>query len=258
MTKAIFFDIDGTLISFKTHQIPKETIHALHELRKKDIKLFIATGRHHSMISLDSIFKFDGYITLNGQYCYNNNKEIIHKQHIKKEDIEIIADQTSKNLYACYFIKENEVFTNMVNDEVKWFANELNTKIPKVYNPSTEAVENDIYQLTAFVDKEQENLLLNSTNFIDATRWHDKFIDITPKGGSKSVGIEAVLKHYNIPLEQTMAFGDGENDVTMLKHVKTGVAMGNASDFVKSSADYVTSHIDDNGLVKALEHFKIL
>ena len=50
-----------------------------------------------------------------------------------------------------------------------------------------------------------------------------------------------------------MAFGDGENDITMLKHVKTGVAMGNASDFVKEAADYVTSHIDDNGLVKALE-----
>ena len=101
-------------------------------------------------------------------------------------------------------------------------------------------------------------MLLNSTNHIDATRWHDKFIDVTPKGGSKSVGIEAILKYYNIPLEETMAFGDGENDVTMLKHVKTGVAMGNASDFVKGSADYVTSHIDDNGLVKGLEHFKIL
>ena len=83
MTKAIFFDIDGTLVSFKTHQIPKETIHALHELRKKDIKLFIATGRHHSMITLDNVFQFDGYVTLNGQYCYNN-KEIIYKQSIKK------------------------------------------------------------------------------------------------------------------------------------------------------------------------------
>ena len=257
MTKAIFFDIDGTLVSFKTHQIPEETIHALHELRKKDIKLFIATGRHHSMITLDNIFKFDGYVTLNGQYCYNN-KEVIYKQCIKKEDIEIIAEQTSKNLYACYFIKENEVFTNMVNDHVKWFASELNTKIPEVCNPAVETAENDIYQLTAFVDKKQEDMLLNSTNHIDATRWHDKFIDVTPKGGSKSVGIEAVLKYYNIPLEETMAFGDGENDITMLKHVKTGVAMGNASDFVKEAADYVTSHIDDNGLVKALEHFKIL
>ena len=82
--KYFFFDIDGTLVSFKTHQIPKETIHALHELRKKDIKLFIATGRHHSMITLDNVFQFDGYVTLNGQYCYNN-KEIIYKQSIKKK-----------------------------------------------------------------------------------------------------------------------------------------------------------------------------
>ena len=66
MTKAIFFDIDGTLVSFKTHKIPQETIHALHELRKKDIKLFIATGRHHSMITLDNIFTAAGIFSSTG------------------------------------------------------------------------------------------------------------------------------------------------------------------------------------------------
>ncbi len=45
MIKAIFFDIDGTLVSFKTHKIPESTIQALHTLKAKGIKLFIATGR---------------------------------------------------------------------------------------------------------------------------------------------------------------------------------------------------------------------
>ena len=45
MVKAIFFDIDGTLVSFKNHQIPKSTFDALYKLKEKGIKLFIATGR---------------------------------------------------------------------------------------------------------------------------------------------------------------------------------------------------------------------
>ena len=51
MVKAIFFDIDGTLVSFKTHEVPRSTIDALDILRKKGIKVFIATGRHYSSIN---------------------------------------------------------------------------------------------------------------------------------------------------------------------------------------------------------------
>ena len=45
MTKALFFDIDGTLVSFETHRIPSSTIEALEAARAKGLKIFIATGR---------------------------------------------------------------------------------------------------------------------------------------------------------------------------------------------------------------------
>ena len=68
MTKAIFFDIDGTLLSFQTHTMSPATLSALHKLRENGILLFLSTGRHRSMIQpvLD-LFPFDGCITLNGQ-----------------------------------------------------------------------------------------------------------------------------------------------------------------------------------------------
>ena len=56
MVKAIFFDIDGTLVSFKTHEVPRSTIDALDILRKKGIKVFIATGRHYSSMNLFVFF----------------------------------------------------------------------------------------------------------------------------------------------------------------------------------------------------------
>ena len=70
MTKAIFFDLDGTLVSFQTHEISQNTLNTLHALRDKGIKLFISTGRHRRMIDYPmSVFPFDGAITLSGQYC---------------------------------------------------------------------------------------------------------------------------------------------------------------------------------------------
>ncbi|MDR3093560.1 MAG: HAD hydrolase family protein, partial [Bacteroidales bacterium] len=54
------------------------------------------------------------------------------------------------------------------------------------------------------------------------------------------------------------AFGDGGNDISMLRHVAIGVAMGNATDDVKAQADYVTNSVDDDGIGNALRHFGVI
>ena len=69
MIKAVFFDIDGTLVSFKTHKLPDSTVRALDLLREKGIKVFIATGRQLQSINNLGTQEFDGYVTLNGGYC---------------------------------------------------------------------------------------------------------------------------------------------------------------------------------------------
>ena len=61
MTKAIFFDVDGTLVSFQTHRVSPAVADALHQLRERGVKLFLATGRHPAMIGyIRSVFPFDG------------------------------------------------------------------------------------------------------------------------------------------------------------------------------------------------------
>ena len=75
MVKAIFFDIDGTLVSFETHKIPASTQEALKTLRDKGIKIFIATGRPQCLINNLGDLEFDGYITVNGSYCFTRSEE---------------------------------------------------------------------------------------------------------------------------------------------------------------------------------------
>lgn len=90
MIKAAFFDIDGTLISFNTHLIPDSTINAIKKLRQQGTKIFIATGRPLSLISLPKDIIIDGIITLNGAFCISSDKKVIYKTSIPKEDINTI------------------------------------------------------------------------------------------------------------------------------------------------------------------------
>ena len=82
--------------------------------------------------------------------------------------------------------------------------------------------------------------------------------DITAKGDTKQKGIDEIIRYFGIKLEETMAFGDGGNDITMLRHAAIGVAMGQAKEDVKAAADYVTAPIDEDGISKAMKHFGII
>ena len=92
----------------------------------------------------------------------------------------------------------------------------------------------------------------------ESTRWNPLFTDVVPQGSSKAVGIDKIIEHYGISLDETMAFGDGGNDMAMLRHAGIGVAMGNAGDEVKAVADYVTDSVDKDGIWNALRHFDVI
>ena len=63
MIMTVFFDIVGTLVSFKTHKLPDSTVRALDLLREKGIKVFLATGRQLHTINSLGTQEFDGYVT---------------------------------------------------------------------------------------------------------------------------------------------------------------------------------------------------
>ena len=113
-------------------------------------------------------------------------------------------------------------------------------------------------QLCFFFDKEIEQEVMGQLPGLTATRWCDVFVDINAEGVNKAAGIRSFADYLGLDLSETMAFGDGGNDIPMLRAAGIGVAMGNASDEVKSYADYVTDHIDNDGLYKAFKHFNLI
>ena len=149
------------------------------------------------------------------------------------------------------------LFINYINEivdkvqEMKLFPN---VKV----RPFEESLNRDIYQMVSFINEEQEKVVRPHIPDCDSLRWHPAFTDFVPKGSSKAVGIDHMIEHFGIKLEETMAIGDGGNDIAMLRHAGVGVVMGNASDEVKAVADYVTDSVDEDGVYNALKHFGLI
>lgn len=258
MIKAIFFDIDGTLVSFKTHEIPASTLEALALLRQKGIKIFIATGRHQLAINNLGDEQFDGFVTMNGSYCVNEAGKAVYKHRIPVEDMDsLLCYLDSKDSFPCILVQENAMLMNYKNEKVQQILDMLNFPEPPSGNLA-DVPKDDVYQLIAFFEEHQEERIMKVLPGCESTRWSPLFTDVVPKGSNKSVGIDKLLESYGITIQETMAFGDGGNDIAMLKHVGTGIAMGNAEDEVKQAADYVTDSVDDDGIYKALKHFSLI
>lgn len=253
MIKAIFFDIDGTLVSFKTHKIPDSTLRAVHDVRQKEIKVFIATGRPMPFIDNLGELEYDGIMSVNGACCQEKDGRSIFKSPVDKKDLIRLTEFHNKKPFPIAFATSEQVFLTEKDKRVSDVFQLLNVRATEIL-PIETCQNMEILQIIAFFpEEEQEYIMGNVLTGCDAHRWHTDFADIISKGNSKSTGIDIMLKHYGFNINEAMAFGDGGNDIPMLSHLKYGIAMGNASDEVKSYANYVTDSVDDDGVAKILD-----
>ncbi len=258
MIKAIFFDIDGTLVSFDTKQIPESTKQSIKQLRDRGVKVFIATGRHFSTITNLGDAEFDGYITMNGCYCMTDVNNVIFKRSIDPSDINSFIDYLQGvRQFPCLFVEEHKLTLNYIDDNSRFLINLLQQDFVQVDSLDYYR-DRELFQLTAFFDPSEEEEVMGVLPNCISMRWYPTFADVISKGADKGVGIDQFCNYYGFSKEETMAFGDGGNDVEMLCHAGIGIAMGNAMDEVKQVADYITASVDDNGVLKALQHYGLI
>ncbi|MDJ1467303.1 Cof-type HAD-IIB family hydrolase [Cytophagaceae bacterium DM2B3-1] len=256
--KAVFFDIDGTLVSFTTHTVPDSTQKAIKALQEKGIKVIIATGRSITAIDHIRYLNFDGFITFNGGCCVGPDGSVLFRKAIDPNDIQTLLDYTEHNPLSFSLMYENSVSINDVTPEVAGMYAHLNLPVPPlVHREHTDIT--GVLQANIFLSPEDEVAFMPKVmpNCV-ASRWTPLFADVNPIGQSKQVGIDVFCQYFGIDVSETMSFGDGGNDITMLKYTGIGVAMGNANENVKEIADYITEDVDNDGVFKALVHFKVI
>lgn len=257
---ALFFDIDGTLVSFKTHEIPASTIFALTQAKANGHKVFISTGRPPLIITnLGAIeHLIDGYVTINGALCFVGN-EVVRCKDIPKEAVEMVVQDAQEKSYGLIVVGEKDVAVLDPNGEVdRIFRSEIAVENLDQAKPLDVVLGQRVFQLTPFFPADYEQELMARIPSCTSGRWHPAFTDITAKGADKGEGILALAAHLGLNPNYTMSFGDGGNDSTMIKAAGIGVAMGNALQSLKDEADYTTTSVDEDGVLNALRHFSLI
>lgn len=253
--KYIFFDVDGTLLDNRSMSIPESTIMALNILKDKGLKLVICSGRGiggvREIEALNCI-KWDGYVTYNGAICYDENLNIISEYCFTEQMIKDI-DKVSDEYDQVIFFQGYERWINKPLNAMAIKGFEFFTK--EVTYPVIKYDGQKIHMAAAFNDTFE---MYEGIPGITVLGTDVYYADLIRSDVHKGTGVKAFINYYHLDKKDTMAFGDGINDVEMLESVGVSVAMGQGRDEAKAVSTYVTTAVYDDGIYNALKHFKMI
>lgn len=254
--KMIATDMDGTLLN-TNHEVSTRFFNVFEALQKHNILFVAASGRPHYSI-VDKLEKIKDDIIVvaeNGGVVIKNNNILLTKT-INKNDLTAIVDQFNKlaqvNAIFCtqekaYFLLENTALAEYL---AEFYPNyEVITSINDI--------KVDVIKIALYHDTCSETYLLPHIKNIDAiydVRVSSKnWLDISSKSANKGFAIKMLQDKYNIKTDETLIFGDYNNDIEMLKTAKYSYAMANAHPNVKQTANYQTKSNNEFGVEVILE-----
>lgn len=269
--KLIALDLDGTLLN-SDKQLTPENRAALEKAAGEGVEIVPATGRFYKgMPEIIRELPFVRYvISINGAQVYDalNGKTVCSSEIPWERAVSVMEHlDTLDTIYDCYQDGWGWMTEEFYNKADRYAAHihslemikKLRTPVPELKAYLAEKAHGVQKVQAFFKDMELREEVLKSLpdEFPDLviTTSIVNNIEINSREATKGVALEKLAAYLGIPLESTMAFGDDTNDTTMLEAAGIGVAMGNAYDEVKQSADFVTSDCDENGVAYAINHF---
>ena len=276
--KAVFFDIDGTLVNDRK-SVLKSTKEAIKIVKDQGVLVGVATGRGPFFVKdLMDELDLDFAVTYNGQYIFNKERVLfaspIDKRSLRqviayaKENRKEIAMGTRQDVIGSRIMSFGlSPLSQLVSRFVPKFLtrtvshsfNRMVSKaLPQKEDDLLDLINQPIYQVLMLMTPEESNQAASEFEYLKFTRSNPFAADIINQGNSKLEGIRRVGKEYGFDLNQVMAFGDSDNDLEMLAGVGMSVAMGNGSSSVKEVAKHITTSNQEDGIHKALEHFGVL
>lgn len=256
MSKVVFFDIDGTLLNSEK-KLPDSTREAIHKLKQNGVFVAIATGRAPFMFSyLIKELELDSFVSFNGQYVVFEN-EMIYKNPLSQKQLDQLKRDSESNGHSMVFMNEQTMKASTNHDP---FIEESLDTLHFTHPEKDEDfyLNHEIYQSLLFCEEKDAPLYEGSYSQFQFIRWHPYSMDVVPNGGSKAKGIEQVIKRKGFSMNEVYAFGDGLNDMEMIRHAGTGVVMGNGVPALKKEADFITKHVDEDGIYFGLKELKLI
>ncbi len=260
--RIIFVDIDGTLVDCKRgmHKPSEATINAIKQLQMNGDLVLIVSGRPKCLLDKNILgLNVDGYILANGGYIEYKNQVIIENR-LSEEAVNRIIDYANKINCPFYLETAEHVYSQLLDSKIHhdyfddWKVDEALApydNISRYYTAAMMALNHDDVLLQDCYEELKD--------ILDLTRQGGLYAyDINVKNLNKGCGINQFLSYLNVPNIETYAFGDGQNDITMMEVVDYPIGMGNACEELKPYCKFLTEDVMDDGFVKGLQRYQII
>lgn len=257
----IFFDVDGTIITGDNH-IPPSTVAAIHAAQQAGNLCIVNTGRPYShIVPAVREIGFSGYICSCGQHILLQGQTIFHTGFSAKESAQIISLIRACHLEAVFEAESGVWFLcsqdpcPQILDSIRHFA-ALGFDTTRSVDAPGFCFDKFCVWTTSASDVPK--FLAHISPLCEIIFRENDLIELVRKGCSKQTGIQTLIERLGIAPEQCYAIGDSTNDIPMFQCVPHSIAMGDAPDEVKRLVSYVTASIREDGLAKALEHYRLV
>lgn len=273
--KVILMDVDGTLAN-SDKKVTQETREALLKAQDAGVLLVLASGRtdnglkyyanelnmgeHHGLLICNNGATVLDYQTkevlFSQALSIEEGKEVL--EHLKKFDV---CPVVAKGEYMYV----NDVFNNTIEKDGKpWNVLEYesrsnNYKLCEIEDLTAwcdfEISKILTYGEPSYLQEHYEEMKVPFGERINSMFTAPFYYEFTATGVDKTKAIKKAIEISGFHADEMIAFGDAQNDKTMVEYAGIGVAMGNATDELKEVADYITDDLDHDGIAKALYHF---
>ena len=270
--KVIIMDIDGTLVNDQKVITPK-TKDVLLRAQEQGIRLILASGRPTSGLrQLARELEMDQHHGL--FVCFNGSKvidcqtnEVLFNQAMSVEDSKAVLEHLKKFKARPMFDKDEYMYVNDVFDcyitvkgkpfNVMQYESRGNSYLLCEKRDLAEFVDFEINKIFTYGDPEYlhahyQEMMEPFKDRLNCMFTSDFYFEYTAQGIDKAKALDTVLIPMGYSKEEMIAFGDAQNDKTMIEYVGTGVAMANASDELKAVADEITLSNNDDGIAASL------
>ena len=260
--RAIFFDIDRTLYDHRSDFVPSSTLAAIAALRARGIVPAIATGRGYAALppriaQLVASGEIALVVSSNGQY--NRLGERVLSAHpLPVADIESLIRAFRAHDWEYTFVSER----HMAAGRSRGSSHRVLRGYPCYIVAPDYFREHAVHQMIVLAPVEEEAalqaILADHGGRYRSVRSHASAVDLLHAEGSKARGIADACAALGFVPQETMAFGDGLNDVEMFAAVGCAVAMGDACDALKAVASHITGTLEEDGIARALLDLGVL
>ncbi|WP_144549649.1 Cof-type HAD-IIB family hydrolase [Bacillus sp. X1(2014)] len=259
--KLIAVDMDGTFLNgqmkYDVERFTKQYV----KMKELGIHFVVASGNQY--YQLKSFFgemqEEISYVSENGAFIVDQGQEVFSVD-IPKKDVKLILEELeTHNKFSIVLCgKESAYVLESVSDQFFETMNKYYHRLKKV--TSFDVVNDQILKFALSCPEDEtiqlRDLLHNRIGEIvtPVSSGHGS-IDLIVPDYHKSSGIQLLQQRWNVKDDETMAFGDGGNDIEMLKHVKFGFAMENGSEEVKTIAKYLAPSNNDSGVLEIIDQY---